>query len=201
MPPNFRWLYFFCTIVYGFLHNSANPSLLSSVIVAGIAVVGAGIVARIASLIVVVLRVVTRVGTPRIVARIIARIVTIALAICACGIVVELVSSAFFAHYALALRTVVFRGFEKQNRNDNRRHCYAYDKHYAKRKRRVGDYVAFVGIGFGLACKQSVAFRLRNRMIRNGKLLKRIARGKSAISRTLQRRKFALRPSGDNPRI
>ncbi len=103
----------FNTIVYIFFdcgcYNRTIAKSLSSVIVAWVvAVVLARIVARITPLAIVVLRVVTRIRTSRIEARIIARIVTVAIAIGACRVVVEFVSSTLFAHYALALRAVVF---------------------------------------------------------------------------------------------
>lgn len=79
----------------------------------------------------------------------VARVVTV-ITVRARRIVVKIVFATLRAHYALALRAVVFRGLEEKNRNDYRGHGYADDENYAKSKRRVGDYVAFSGSGAGL---------------------------------------------------
>ena len=49
----------------------------------------------------------------------VARVVSV-ITVCARRIVVEIVFATFRAHYALALRAVVFRGLEEKNRNDYR---------------------------------------------------------------------------------
>lgn len=110
---------------------------------------------------------------------IVALVVVAVVAIGARRIVVEIVFATLRAHYAFALRAVVFRGLEEKNRNDYRRHGYADDENYAKSKRRVGDYVAFFGIGRGLAVDESVALRLRYRVIGHDEIFKRIARCKT----------------------
>ena len=78
---------------------------------------------------------------------IVALVVVAVITVCARRIVVKIVFATLRAHYAFALRAVVFRGLEEKNRNDYRRHGYADDENYAKSKRRLSTVMSITSPG------------------------------------------------------